>query len=149
MFINNFDPIDFADIPVQTEFDQFGRPVGSCIVDQTGAQVFMTGPNGFRRSDIGILMEAQSYEVQQQILSRLVDLSSGRDTSDMSNEELIDEVIPRHLLSLPDLRDWSARENGSIGKAVQAKLDSLKSVRNNLSVDPVVPKSTEQILNEV
>lgn len=99
--------------------DSVGRVVGAQPVDQIDSMPFMMGENGFRRSDISLIINAQSDDLKQSIASRLVELRSDFPDQTLPDEQLAALTIPRRCQSAAEFRDWAAaRDNSQFAKAV-------------------------------
>lgn len=104
---NDINPL----VPIEDmvfEKDAFGRPKGAQPVDQFDAQPFLLGENGFRRSDISIMMHAESDDLKASIASRMDEVKSTPIKGDYTDEELASMCIPRRVQSQSDFRDWYA-----------------------------------------
>lgn len=126
MFRNNYvepETSTFSEFYVP-EVDSVGRPIGAQPVDQFDAQPFMLGENGFRRSDIAILMTAQSEDLKRSIAARMVEVQSQFPDQTLTDEQLIELTVPRYAQGYSAFRDWSSSlENGGFAKAVNEWID--------------------------
>lgn len=106
--------------------DSVGRPVGAQPVDQFDAQPFMMGENGFRRSDIAILVNAESDDLKRAVAARLSEVQSDFPDQSLSDEQLAQLTIPRNVQSSSMFRDWSAQlEHSGFAKSVNAFKEEL------------------------
>lgn len=129
MFINpsfpKSNPNDYINIDYSNKdnypIDSVGRPIGACPVDQFDSQSFMMGENGFRRSDIAILVSAESEDLKRAIAARIVEINSNFPDQSLSDSELAAMAIPRNCQSSSMIRDWAASlEKSGFAKAVDA-----------------------------
>lgn len=103
----------------QIQTDSVGRPIGACPVDQFDAQPFMMGENGFRRSDIALLMSAESDDLKRAIAARMTEINTQFPDQSLSDSELAAMAIPRNCQSSSMMRDWAASlEKSGFSKAV-------------------------------
>ena len=110
--------IDFSD-PKNFESDSVGRPVGAQPVDQFDAQPFMMGENGFRRSDIAIMMSTESDDLKRAVAARLQEIQSQFPDQSLSDSELAQMAFPRNCQSAAMARDWYASlEKSGLAKQV-------------------------------
>lgn len=103
--VTDFIHIDWSDSS-QIETDSVGRPKGAMPVDQFDAQPFMMGENGFRRSDIAILMNAESDDLKRAVAARLEEINSQFPDQSLTDSELAAMAIPRSCQSASMMRDW-------------------------------------------
>lgn len=109
---------DWSD-PNQIETDSVGRPLGAQPVDQFDAQPFMMGENGFRRSDIAIMMSAESDDLKRAVAARLVEINSQFPDQSLTDSELAAMAIPRSCQSAAMMRDWYASlDKSGLAKSV-------------------------------
>ena len=109
------------------ELDSVGRPKGAQPVDQFDSQPFMMGENGFRRSDISILMSAESDDLKRAVASRMEEIKAQFPDQTLSDSELADMAKPRYCQSWSDLRDWSASlEKSGLAKQVDVFIEANK-----------------------
>lgn len=110
------------------ELDSVGRPLRAQAVDQFDSQPFMMGENGFRRSDIAILMAAESDDLKRAVAARMEEIKSSFPDQTLSDFELADMAIPRHCQSGSLFRDWySSLNHTGDAKQIDAYFESLKS----------------------
>lgn len=114
-----------------------GVPVNAQIVDQTPANEFLIADNGFPRSDISILKKTQDASLQQSILARMVELRGTPAAEGLTDAELASRAIPRSVNTTASLRDWLARDGGSISKVVDRMIEERK-------VDAAVEKPVDK-----
>lgn len=109
------------------ELDSVGRPKGAQPVDQFDSQPFMMAENGFKRSDISILMSAQSDDLKRAVAQRMQEVQASYPDQSLSDSELADMAKPRYCQSWSDLRDWaSSLEKSGIAKEVDAFIEANK-----------------------
>lgn len=109
---------DWSD-PNQIETDSVGRPLGAQPVDQFDAQSFMMGENGFRRSDIAILINAESDDLKRSVAARLEEINTQFPDQTLSDSELAAMAIPRSCQSAAMMRDWYASlDKSGLAKSV-------------------------------
>lgn len=118
--------VDFSAKPEHT-CSADGVPVNAQIVDQTPANDFMKADNGFPRSDISILKKTQDVSLQQSILARMVETRDSPAAEGLTDAELAARAIPRSVNTTASLRDWLARDGGSISKFVDRMIDERKA----------------------
>ena len=103
-------------------------PKGAQPVDQFDSEPFMMGENGFRRSDISILMSAQSDDLKRSIANRLQEIQVQFPDQSLSDAELAQMAIPRYAQSASGFRDWAASiEKSGFAKSVNEWIDAHKS----------------------
>lgn len=122
--INNLVPYEELVI----EKDSVGRPKNAQPVDQFDAQEFMLGENGFRSSDVSLLMKAESDDLKMAIASRMQEFkSSGADLSGLTDAEIAQMTIPRYVNSAAQFRDWAASlDKSGFAKQVDAFIEANK-----------------------
>lgn len=131
--IFNFPETDINDlIPVENlvyEKDSVGRPKGAQPVDQFDAQPFVLAENGFRSSDVSLLMKAESDDLKLQIASRIQELKvSNPDYSGLSDSEIAQLTIPRYVNSAAQFRDWAASlDKSGFAKQVDSFIEANKA----------------------
>lgn len=109
------------------ELDSLGRPKGAQPVDQFDAQPFMMAENGFKRSDISILMSAQSDDLKRAVAQRMQEIQSSYPDQSLSDSELADMAKPRYCQSWSDMREWaSSLEKSGLAKQVDAFIEANK-----------------------
>lgn len=119
-------------IPIEEmvyEKDSMGRPKNAQAVDQFDSQSFMLGENGFRRSDVSILMSAESEDLKLAIASRIQELkASSPDYSGLSDSEIAAMTIPRYVNSAAQFRDWaSSLDKSGFAKQVDSFIEANKA----------------------
>lgn len=119
-------------IPIEEmvyEKDSMGRPKNAQAVDQFDSQPFMFGENGFRRSDVSILMSAESEDLKLAIASRIQELkASSPDYSGLSDSEIAAMTIPRCVNSAAQFRDWaSSLDKSGFAKQVDSFIEANKA----------------------
>lgn len=103
------------------ELDSVGRPLGAQPVDQFDAQPFMMGENGFHRSDIAVLMSAQSDDLKRAVAQRLTEINTQFPDQTLSDAELAQMAFPRYAQGYADMRDWySSLDKSGLAKQVDA-----------------------------
>lgn len=134
MFRNNFvlpetdinNLIDVKDLYYE-KIEGTDIPVGAQAVDQFDSQPFMMAENGFRRSDIAILMSAQSDDLKRAVAARLQEVQASYPDQSLSDEQLAQLAIPRYVQSSSDFRDWAASlSHGGFAKAVDEYISKNK-----------------------
>lgn len=129
--------IDIKDMDYERMSGSDIIPKGAQPVDQFDSQPFMMAQNGFRRSDIAILMSAESEQLKQAISARIQDIKVSFPDQDLSDADLAAMAIPRHCQSQSAFRDWSASlEKGGFAKAVDdyiAKNKPAEEPKNTIS----------------
>lgn len=114
----DFDPFIEDTSKLTCPRDSVGRPQGAQAVDQFDSEPFMMGENGFRRSDIGIMMSSESDQLKQSIAARLVEIKSQPGADGLNDHELAQLAIPRSCQSPASLTDWQASlDCGGFAKA--------------------------------
>lgn len=109
------------------ELDTVGRPKGAQPVDQFDSQSFMMGENGFKRSDISIMMSAESDDLKRAIAQRMQEIQSSYPDQSLPESVLADMAKPRYCQSWSDLRDWaSSLEHSGLAKQVNDYIDAHK-----------------------
>lgn len=109
------------------ELDSVGRPKGAQPVDQFDSQPFMMAENGFRRSDIAILVSAESDDLKRSIAARMQEIQSNFPDQSIPDNELADMAIPRHCQVGSQLRDWYASlEKSGIAKVANEYIEAHK-----------------------
>lgn len=109
------------------ELNAVGRPVGAQPVDQFDSKPFMMAENGFRRSDISLLMNAESEDLKRSIAANIQEIKSNFPDQSIDDATLADMAIPRHCQVGSSLRDWiGSLDKSGIAKTVDAYLDSIK-----------------------
>ena len=123
--INDLIPVD----ELVFERDSNGLPKNAQPVDQFDAQPFMLGENGFRSSDVSLLMKAESDDLKMAIASRMQEIkSSGVDLSQYKDEQIAQMTIPRYVNSAAQFRDWAASlEHSGFAKQVDAFIEANKA----------------------
>lgn len=116
----DFDPFIEDTSKLTCPRDSVGRPQGAQAVDQFDSEPFMMGENGFRRSDIGIMMSSESDQLKQTVAARLVEIKSQPGADGLNDHELAQLAVPRSCQSPASLTDWQASlECGGFAKAAE------------------------------
>lgn len=121
------------------------------VIDQAEANEFCNGENGFLRSMISQIMHAESEELRQSLLKKLVDTDKSSLPDNISAADAIRIIKPRSVQTAASCRDWlGGLENTGISKAVDAfvKEQELKRPKSVEPVEPVV-KEDDVILDNV
>ena len=95
----NFKFMPGDDFEIRIVSDQNGKPQAN-IVDQFPSQKFNRNENGFLKSDIQALMEAQTQQQYDLIRSRLQEL--GDDFDGRSVDDIIDTVVHQNHHLIPE-----------------------------------------------
>ena len=119
-------------IPVESlvfEKDSMGRPKNAQPVDQFDAQEFMMAENGFKRSDVSILMKVESDDLKAAVAARIQDIQvSMPDFGDMTDSEIAALAIPRYVNSAAQFRDWAASlDKSGFAKQVDSYIEANKA----------------------
>lgn len=126
------------------ELDSVGRPVGSQPVDQFDSQPFMMGENGFRRSDISILMSSQSDDLKSAIAARMTEIKSNFPDQSLSDSELAKMAYPRYAQGYADTRDWMASlDKSGLSKAIDSYVEANKPKESEKEVIDFSDSKTE------
>lgn len=105
-------------VPVSDSFvprDNNGHVINPVVVDQYSGQEFNINQFGWMKSDVDILLQADSLSVQEKIMSRLQLLKDDPSNKDKSDQELIQSLIPRTVQSYGELSmfmDWYKQKYG-------------------------------------
>lgn len=110
----NFKFMPGDDFVERIVYDQNGKPQAN-IVDQFPSQKFNRNENGFLKSDIQALMEAQTQQQYDLIRSRLQEL--GDDFDGRSVDDIIDTVVPRSCQDITEVMAF----NNSLGNILMSK----------------------------
>lgn len=76
-------------------------------VDQFPTQDFNLGENGFPMSDIQLILKTDSEELRKVLLSRLEVQKQMESNPDMSDEELIRNVVPRYIQTPAEIKEFT------------------------------------------
>lgn len=123
---------DFAPIKVESVLPRFEDRIQ--VVDQFDGQPFNFTESGFPRNLVSQIMKAESEEIQQMLLKRLVDVPKGQ-FEGMTNEEICQHILPRSIQTAASCREWLSNvEDKGFNKALKAYTDKLD--KEKLVLDP-------------
>lgn len=109
------------------EKNNLGKPVDGIEVDQYYSQDFTLGENGFPRSDVSMLLSAQSEEIKMQVAMRMKEVQAKYPDQDLSDEQLAAMSIPRNVQSAADFKSWfSQLKDEGFEKTVKAYYEAHK-----------------------
>ena len=77
------------DFKLTDKLNEKGLPIDSRVVDQFYSQPFLSGENGFPKSDIAMFLTTQSDDLKNQIAARMQEIKQDLPDQDLSNEDLI------------------------------------------------------------
>ena len=106
------------------------------VVDQFEGMEFNKAANGFAKNLIAQIMEAESEELRNQLMKRLVDMPKGSLPDDMPAYEAVKSICPKSVNSVATFRDWAGSlDNTPLAKAVddyKSKLDKIAADKEAL-----------------
>lgn len=130
MFHTDFAPIEIESAPRYKDKIQ--------VVDQFDAQPFNFTDSGFPRNLVSQIMKAESEELQEMLLKRLVDVPKGQ-FEGMTNEEICQHILPRNIQTAASCREWLSNvEDKGFNKALKAYTDKLEKEKQVLDPSPSV-----------
>lgn len=93
-----------------------------CIVDNLPSEPFNENDFGWIRNDFNALLANESQQVQEKIIARLRELPALTDNSQLSDEEVLSQVMPR---GLTDIVDYERHVNSEVSSALRKYRESL------------------------
>lgn len=116
------------------------------VVDQFDGQPFNFTESGFPRNLVSQIMKAESEEIQEMLLKRLVDVSKGQ-FEGMTNEEICQHILPRSIQTAASCREWLSNvEDKGFNKALKAYTDKFEKEKQ--VVEPSSPVVEEPSVKE-
>lgn len=112
--------------------NNIGKPEDGIEVDQYYSQDFCKGENGFPRSDISLLLSAQSEELKMQIAMRMKEVQGTYPDQNLSDVQLVQMCVPRNVQSAADFKSWFSQiKDDGFEKVVSAYYEKNKPKVDN------------------
>ena len=91
------------------------------VIDQSEANEFCNGENGFLRSLISQIMHAESEELRVSLMKKLVETDKSSLPENISAADAVRLIKPRNVQTAASCRDWMGNlENSPLAKSVDA-----------------------------
>lgn len=125
--------------------NSLGEFIGLCKVDQPNAIDSMEAPNGFPRSPMTVLFSEEGQALKEVFLSRMKELKESGHKDDVPVEQILEEVIPRHVQSFSSYRDWIGNRFETVSERLRLMENQslMKKQAETLTVDNPVEVAVE------
>lgn len=106
------------------------------VIDQSEANEFCNGENGFLRPLISQIMHAESEDLRLSLMKKLVETNNSSLPDNMSAADAIRLIKPRNVQTAASCRDWLGDlENTPLAKSVDAFVKEQEAKKPKPSVD--------------
>lgn len=125
------------------KMDKNGNVADPVVIDQYSGQEFNKNEYGWPRSDVSAIMEADSLQIQDRLLSRLQLLKDDPSNAGKTDKELVRDLIPRNVQSFGELSAYMKWYQAKFGELLFSPEEQQKKVVEEEEKEKVSPTSVE------